>query len=108
MAGLVLISFVIFAGDSLAASAQVLRGMMAGGALGPAGRQAFANYGGSLLLAAAAAFPWGAQAVRALEKRPGFRQAIGLLRPLWAAALLLLSTAWLVDGSFQAFLYFRF
>ena len=26
----------------------------------------------------------------------------------WAAALLLLSTAWLVDGSFQAFLYFRF
>lgn len=107
-AGLVLISFVIFAGDSLAASAQVLRGMMAGGALGPAGRQAFANYGGSLLLAAAAAFPWGAQAVRALEKRPGFRQAIGLLRPLWAAALLLLSTAWLVDGSFQAFLYFRF
>ena len=107
-AGLVLISFVVFAGDSLAASGQVLRGMMAGGALGPAGLQAFANYGGNLLLSAAAAFPWGARAVHALEERPGFRQAIGLLRPVWAAALLLLSTAWLVDGSFQAFLYFRF
>ena len=69
---------------------------------------AFWNYGGTLLLSLIAATPLTARLCARLERRQGWRNGLALLRPLWAAVLLLLSTAWLADGSFSPFLYFRF
>lgn len=102
------ISFVLFGGQTLAESGEVLRGMFRLRAAGTEGIYALQNYGGTLLLSLIAATPLMARLCARLERAQDWRNALALLRPLWAAALLLLSTAWLVDGTFSPFLYFRF
>ena len=102
------VSFVIFGGQTLKESGEILRGMFCLQAAGTEGIYAFRNYGGTLLLSLIAATPLAARLCARLERRQGWRNGLALLRPLWAAVLLLLSTAWLADGSFSPFLYFRF
>ena len=46
--------------------------------------------------------------VKRLGKKIEQTAAATVLEPLWVAALLILSTAYLIDGSFNPFLYFRF
>ena len=59
------------------------------------------SYGLLLAVAAVGATPLVRNTAARLEK-------VGLLRLAVAAALLLVCTAYLVDGSFNPFLYFRF
>ena len=67
---------------------------------------ALRSYGVVLLLACLGATPLPARAGRrVLEKLP---RASVILQPLVLVALLGVCTAFLVDGSFNPFLYFRF
>ena len=104
---LVTLSFVLFNADGLAGAAQDLRSLFAG--LPPVSAEALyqlRSYGVLLLLAAVGATPLPRRAAAWLDGR--FPRAAALLEPVLLAGLLLASTAWLVDGSFNPFLYFRF
>ena len=46
--------------------------------------------------------------VKKLKEHTGIRRVLEILEPVVIVALLLVSTAYLVDGSFNPFLYFRF
>ncbi len=104
---LVTAGFVIFNADGLAGAAADLRGLF--GLSGLPGCTAetlyyLKSYAVLLALCAAAALPvW-----RRLYARVEDARAFLVLEPLALAALLAASTASLVDGSFNPFLYFRF
>lgn len=103
-------SFVLFDSGSLPDAWQTIRGMFGGGGLSPWGAEslyALKSYAGVLLLAAVGATPLPDQAVRKLScgRLSG---AVRWLEPVVLAALLLVCTGYLVDGSFNPFLYFRF
>ena len=103
----VMISFVIFNADSLSQAGQDIAGLFGGGNLPLVSRQAvyyLRSYALLLILGILGATPLVRSTAARLENR-----GIGaVLRPLIAAALLLVCTAYLVDGSFNPFLYFRF
>ncbi len=62
------------------------------------------NYLVPLLIAAVGCTPWPSR----LAAKLGEKRIMTALEPLAAAVLLLLVTAYLVDGSFNPFIYFRF
>ena len=100
----VVISFVIFNAESLAQAWGDISGMFGGQAVPLLTAESvyyLRSYGLLLAVAAVGATP----AVRNLAAR---LERIGILRLAVAAALLLVCTAYLVDGSFNPFLYFRF
>ena len=103
----VMISFVIFNADSLSQAGQDIAGLFGGGNLPLVSREAvyyLRSYALLLILGILGATPLVRSTAARLENR-----GIGaVLRPLIAAALLLVCTAYLVDGSFNPFLYFRF
>ena len=61
-----------------------------------------------LLIAAAGATPLPKKAVALLREKKGVALALDVLEPLCVLLPLLIGTAFLVDGSFNPFLYFRF
>ena len=97
----VLFSFVIFNADSLGMAAQDLRGM-----LGLAGLPLVTTESLYYFRSFAVLFLVGLLGATPLPKRMG--QKLGWLEIPAMALLLLLCTAYLVDGSFNPFLYFRF
>ncbi|MBQ3106234.1 MAG: MBOAT family protein [Eggerthellaceae bacterium] len=121
----VLVSFVIFNADGLAGAASDLAGMIglnfaegtanAATALPLVSAEALYYlrcYAVVIIMAVVGATPVVKNAACRLEKRleasPAGTRALAALEPLLLAALLLLCTAYLVDGSFNPFLYFRF
>ena len=60
------------------------------------------------LLAALGCTPWPARWLARLENTRAGGKIVGILRPAALFALLAVCTAFLVDGSFNPFLYFRF
>lgn len=90
--------------------AAVLFGRMFGGAPLWSGESAYLLRGGALLLAVGAlgATPLPRRLLGRLEETGAGRCLLPAGRALWMLLLLGLSTAWLVDGSFSPFLYFRF
>ena len=100
---LVVVSFVIFNADSLSGAAADLHHLAGGLPLSSAETvYQLRSYGGVLLAALLGATPLPARAGRWLQAQ------LPLLEPVLLAVLLLVSTAFLVDGSFNPFLYFRF
>ena len=105
---IVLISFVIFNAQDLAQAGQDIAGMF--GRLGIPLISAPAvyylrSYGILLLVGIIGATPLPYKLFsRAMKRWP----AVGWLLPVGSMALLLVCTAYLVDGSFNPFLYFRF
>ena len=88
-----------------------LRAMFGAGGLSLVSEEflyAVRSYGMVLLLAAAASTPLGKAVLASVKRKEKGEQLIHLAEPAAAAVLLLLSTAYLVDGSFSPFLYFRF
>ena len=101
----VLLGFVLFQGGSLEQSWGDFRAMLGAGSIPTVSREslyALRNHGVLLILGALGATP--------LHGRLYQRWSKGLqwIEPLLLALLLLLCTAYLVDGSFNPFLYFRF
>ena len=102
----VIISFVIFNASSMTQAGQDLAGMFGLAGL-PLTSQAavyyLRSYGPVLALATIGATPLPKRLLRLLP-----RKAAAMLQPIALAFLLLVCTAYLVDGSYNPFLYFRF
>jgi len=103
----VIFSFVLFNANSLSQAAGDMAGMLGLGGLplisAPAAYY-LKSYGLLFLLGILGATPL----VKILARKAADTKAACVLEPLVLAALLLVCTAYLVDGSFSPFLYFRF
>ena len=101
----VVLSFVVFNAQSLQQAGQDLAGMLGLGSLpGTTVEALYALRSNAVLLLVGmvGATPWPKQWAQKIGER------VPLLEALAMGALLLLCTAYLVDGSFNPFLYFRF
>ncbi len=108
---LIIISFVIFNAASMGEALQYIGGMFGIGAVGFAGAQwlyYLTSYAFILIIAAVGATPIPKKAVEHLRKSKYGNIIVSVLSPLFAVFVILLCTAYLVDGSFNPFLYFRF
>ena len=101
------LGFVLFNGDGLGGAWADLSALFGGGAL-PLWNETtlyyLTSYAGLLLASVLGATPALAMAYRRVQDRPW----MAVVQPLAMGAVLVLSTAALVDGSFNPFLYFRF
>ncbi len=107
----VLLGFVLFNADSLDQAAQDIAGMFAFGKLPLFSAEAvyyLRSYGVVLLLAVLGATPLPKRVIAALSENRKLTRSWNVLEPLLLTGLLLVVTAYLVDGSFNPFLYFRF
>lgn len=107
----VLISFVIFNSNNLGEAFQYVGGMFGIGANGFVSNEFFYNlrsYGPMLVLAAIGSTPLAKNVYHKLETNAKTAKVIGFIEPFALVLLLIVCTAFLVDGSFNPFLYFRF
>lgn len=108
---LVIISFVIFNAVDMRQALSDLRAMFGVGKLPFFSAEWFyylRSYGVILLLAVVGATPLPQKLVSLIRTRKVGEAALNLAEPIVLAVLLLIMTAFLVDGSFNPFLYFRF
>jgi len=107
----VLISFVIFSGENLSQSLVSVGGLFGKGGIPIASSEwlyYLKSYGFLLIIAAVSATPLPKNIVKYLSRKKGISNIIDILEIPVLIALLLISTAYLADGSFNPFLYFRF
>ena len=108
---LVTLSFVLFNADSVSEAVLQLGAMFGAGGLplvSTEGIYYLKSYAGTFLFAAIGATPLVSNAISRFGKTRFGAQALTVLQPLVMLALLAACTAFLVDGSFNPFLYFRF
>ena len=108
---LIVISFVIFNAASMGEAMQYVGGMFGVGATGLAGAEWLYNLRSFALIMAVAAFgatPMPKIIVNKLSETKAGKTIVSIASPVFAAVILILCTAYLVDGSFNPFLYFRF
>ena len=108
---LIVISFVIFNAASMGEAMQYIGGMFGIGATGFAGVEWLYNLRSFALIMAVAAVgatPVPKLVVKKLQETKYGKAATGILAPVFAVVIIVLCTAYLVDGSFNPFLYFRF
>lgn len=108
---LITISFVLFNANSLKESIINLKGMF--GALKVPITNAetiyyLRSYGFVLFIAAIGATPLVMSVIQRIKSNARGEQVLNILEPLLHIILMLLITGYLVDGSFNPFLYFRF
>ena len=105
------ISFVLFSADGLGGAIRDIGALFGAGGLPLWSAQTgyyLTSYAPVLLIALLGATPIPKMAVQRLSALRGTGPVLRLLEPAVNALLLLLVTAYFVDGSFSAFLYFRF
>ena len=108
---LVTLSFVLFNADSVSEAVSQLGAMFGAGGLplvSTEGVYYLKSYAGTFLFAVIGATPLVSNAISRFGKTRFGAQALTVLQPLVMLALLAACTAFLVDGSFNPFLYFRF
>ncbi|MBQ3131552.1 MAG: MBOAT family protein, partial [Clostridia bacterium] len=66
------------------------------------------SYGIIIILGIIGSTPIPAKAAKALYERAAGQKVLGIAEPVLLALMLIVCTAYLVDGSFNPFLYFRF
>ncbi len=106
---LAVVSFVIFGASDFGSALIVLKGMAGLGGLPLLSAETLyylQSYGVIFLLAAVGATPLPKKIAAALQSKAS--GVMTVLEPLTLAGLLLMATAYLVNGSFNPFLYFRF
>ena len=107
----VTLGFVLFDADSAAQAVSRIGAMLGAGGLPLSSAQAvyyLKSYGPLLVLGILCATPLPKMIVAKLRKSKGAATVLDVLEPLFVLIPLLLGTAFLVDGSFNPFLYFRF
>lgn len=107
----VVVSFVIFDGPGLGEAGNHLAAMFGGLKLPVATTETLyylRSYAVIFLLAVVGATPLPTRLFRMAEKKKGGSVLLNVAEPLGLLALLILCTAFLIDGSFNPFLYFRF
>lgn len=105
----VVFGFVLFDASTLSGAWECIRGMLGLGGLNAVSAEGLYQLRSNallLILAALGATPLPKRIAKALEAR--CPKAAALLHPAALCALLLICTAYLVDGSYNPFLYFRF
>ena len=105
------LSFVLFDADSIAAAWKTIMCMLGLGGLPAASAEAvycLRSYAVVLAAAAVGAAPWVRSTALRLKQSARGEKIINALEPAALVLLLAVSTAYLVDGSFNPFLYFRF
>lgn len=108
---LVMISFVIFNGESMGQLLSDLAGLVGTGGIPLVSAEAvyyLRNFGIVLLTAVAGATPVFRSFMLKISKDPIGGKVLNLAEPFALAGVMLVITAYLVDGSFNPFLYFRF
>ncbi len=110
MAMILMVSFVLFSADTIPQAVQRIGGLFGAGGIPLVSTQSLyylRSYGVLLIAGIVGATPLPATVMKRLMKtRVGSVLSWGI--PIFLAAILLLSTAFLVDGSYNPFLYFRF
>ena len=107
----VIISFVIFNAQNLSQAANDIGGMFGVGGQALISEETLyylRSYGVVFILAVIGSLPVLKNAVTKLSESKVVGNFVEMAKPVVVAVLLLLSTAYLVDGSFNPFLYFRF
>ena len=105
------LSFVLFDADSISGAAGTLGALFGAGGLTGATQEAlYLLRSNAVLLAIAAlgATPLPRHLCGTLETSRAGARVLSVLEPLGVLTLLVLCTAYLVDGTFSPFLYFRF
>lgn len=107
----VMVSFVIFNGENLGQAFSDLAGMFGGGGLPLVTQETLyylLSFKNVLLAGVIGATPAVSGLAGKLSEKPAGGKILNLLEPVALTALMLVMTAYLVDGSFNPFLYFRF
>lgn len=108
---LVTVSFVIFNGENMGQALSDIGGLFGAGGIPLVSNEAV-YYAKSFAVILAAAMVGATPAVRCLferaVKRPSGRKLLNAAEPALLLVLTVIMTAYLVDGSFNPFLYFRF
>ena len=107
----VTLGFVLFDADSVRSAAASVCAMFGGGGLPLVGQESlYALRSGAVLLLSAAvgATPLPQRLITAAQQKTAGRAVLAVLEPVGLCLLLAVCTAFLVDGSFNPFLYFRF
>ena len=108
---LVIISFVLFDATSLRGAGETIGAMFGAGGLPAVSFEALYNlrsYAVVLILGIIGSTPLPKLAIEHIRKTSGGAVLINAAEPVVLVALLAVSTAFLIDGSFNPFLYFRF
>ena len=104
----VLLGFVLFDAPSLSAAASRIAGLFGGAGAGVESLYYLRSYAVVLLLAVLGATPLPKRLLARLQQNRVCGVLLDVLEPIVLVALLALCTAYLIDGSFNPFLYFRF
>ncbi|MDR2296487.1 MAG: MBOAT family protein [Clostridiales Family XIII bacterium] len=107
----VILGWVLFDASDPGAAARTAAAMFGFGASGFAGAEALyllRGYARPLLIAAVFCTPLPARLARALSRGEAGERRMAVLEPLCILLLLALNTAFLVDGSYNPFIYFKF
>ena len=105
------VSFVLFDAESISAAAKTVAAMFGGGHLPFTSAETLyylRSYLPLLIVAAVGATPLPKRAFEALQKKRGGAAVLTVAEPVGILLLLVVCTAYLIDGSFNPFLYFRF
>ncbi len=107
---LVAVSFVIFSANNLTNALSYVGGMFGLNVPFVSGELVYylKSYGIVIIIAAISATPMPKTIISRFCKNTGFKKVWSIAEIPLLAILLLISTAYLVDGSFNPFLYFRF
>ncbi|MBR0535517.1 MAG: MBOAT family protein [Clostridia bacterium] len=105
------ISFVIFNATDMGEALEYIKAMLGFGNVPFVSQEFFyylKSYGVPLLVAFVGATPLCKAVINKLRERNAFEKLINIFEPVVLVVLLVVVTAFLVDGSFNPFLYFRF
>jgi alginate O-acetyltransferase complex protein AlgI len=108
---IVIFSFVIFHIEDASGITEYLRGLaglMGVPAVNAESLYYLKSYAFVLALAAFGSTPFLRDIINKAKGHPKYRVLISTLTPVFIAALLVISAAYIIDGSFSPFLYFRF
>lgn len=108
---MVLLSFVLFDAASLSEAWIYIKSMFGAGGfptVSAEGLYYLKSYCGILIIAFLGATPLISAGIRKLREKEAFAKVLNIMEPVVLLLLMLVITGYIVDGSFNPFLYFRF
>ena len=106
-----MLSFIMFDAPSVSAAFETIGGLFGAGNIPVLSDESiyyFKSYYAVLVIAVIGATPIPSKIYSMAARHRVFQKMLVVLEPVVLTALLLISTSYLVDGSFNPFLYFRF
>lgn len=107
----VLLSFVLFDASSLSGAWLYIRSMFGAGGFPAVSTESLyylKSYCGILVISVLGATPLVSAGIKRLREREAFARVLNIAEPVFLLLLMLVITGYIVDGSFNPFLYFRF